>query len=299
MKDFAIYTVIVGGYDQQKQPLVIDDRFDYILFTDDCTQEKKGIWQVRPINLQETNLYRMSRYPKVLPMEVLPEYKASLYIDGTLQIASQFVYDRFFELYEKKIEWGGIKHFYRNCLYEEMRAIVGAFGRGVHDYDCIEWYTKLKREKFPSEFGLYENNVIFRLHDNNIKIISQKWWDSLQKRCKRDQFSLMYFFWKKEIKRDFFLPPEEDAKHTKHFVYTPHTTPRTAITPQNMKFHEYIRFGIWGYTPWKQESFGLVLDFASKIPFPKYSLFLWEFYAFFRFFIPNKFFSIKRLRNEK
>lgn len=299
MKDFAIYTIIVGGYDQPKQPIVVDDRFDYILFTDDTTKKSIGVWQLRPIKIQEKNLFQLSRYPKVLPTEVLPEYKASLYIDGTLQIADQWVYERFFELLKKEIEWAGIKHFYRNCLYEEMRAIVGAFGRGVHDYECIGWYTKLKKEGFPSEYGLYENNVIYRLHNKNIEKIGREWWKTLQHYCKRDQFSLMYLFWKNEIKRDFFLPPKEDAKHTKHFIYTLHAIPRTTITPQNMRFHEYIRFGTWGYSPWKDKSFGLILDFASKIPFPKHSLFLWEIYAFFRYFVPNKFLSVIRSYNAK
>lgn len=292
MKDFAIYTVIVGGYDQPKQPIVVDDRFDYILFTDDTTKKSIGVWQLRPIKIQEKNLFQLSRYPKVLPTEVLPEYKASLYIDGTLQIADQWVYERFFELYSSKYEWAGIQHFFRNCLYEEMHAIIGTMDKSVHDYDCIEWYTKLKREGFPSHYGLYENNVIFRKHSENISQIGITWWDTLKKQCKRDQFSLMYIFWKKEIPRSFFLPKNEDAKHSKHFIYTLHQKPRTIITSQNMKFHEYLRFGVWGYTPWNKEWFGKILDHAYKIPFPKISLYLWEIYALFRYFLVKKVLSL-------
>lgn len=31
---FAVYTVMVGDYDYIRQPLVVDGRFDFLLFTD-------------------------------------------------------------------------------------------------------------------------------------------------------------------------------------------------------------------------------------------------------------------------
>ena len=40
MNKFAIYTALIGGYDSIRQPLVIDDRFDYILFTDEVKEKK-------------------------------------------------------------------------------------------------------------------------------------------------------------------------------------------------------------------------------------------------------------------
>lgn len=282
---FAIYTTIVGGYDVVKQPLVVDDRFDYILFTDDLSQKKIGIWEVRPIPYQDENLVRLSRYPKLLPTKVLPEYEASLYIDGTLQIATSFVYERFVELYDKKVEWAGIKHYYRNCLYEEMRAIVGAFGKGVHDYDCIEWYAKIKNEGFPAEYGLYENNVIYRKHNTNIERIGNEWWISMQHYCKRDQFSLMYLFWKYPITRDYFLIPKEDAKHTEHFVYTLHYAKREMITLDKMGCMERLRVRCWQFTPWHDQWYGYVLERCYKFPIQSLSLPLWSVFAFFRYAI--------------
>lgn len=48
MKDFVIYTVLVGGYDDVLQPKVVDDRFDYILFSNDFKETKQGIWNITP-----------------------------------------------------------------------------------------------------------------------------------------------------------------------------------------------------------------------------------------------------------
>ena len=41
MKDFVVYTVLTGGYDNILQPLVVDDRFDFILFSNDFDDKKK------------------------------------------------------------------------------------------------------------------------------------------------------------------------------------------------------------------------------------------------------------------
>ena len=86
MKKFVIYTVQTGGYDNVQQPLVVDERFDYILFTDSADAKQKGVWQVRSIPYQNADLTRLSRYPKMHPNELLSDYAASLYIDANIQI---------------------------------------------------------------------------------------------------------------------------------------------------------------------------------------------------------------------
>lgn len=281
MKDFVVYTIIVGGYDEVKQPIVTDDRFDYILFTDDISKPQIGVWQVREIPYKDDNLMRLSRYAKCLPTKVLPEYKASLYIDGTLQIATNFVYDRFIELYEKNVDWAGVTHYQRDCMYEEMCVIVGEFPKGIHDYETIEWYCKVKKSGFPRHFGLYENNVIYRIHSSKIASIGEDWWDSLRYYCKRDQFSLMSILWKYGVGLHYILPKGIDTKHTNHFVYSYHATQRKNVI---MNFHEKVRYKCWrtrngGW--W----YGFVLEEASKFPFPKYSLYEWEMYAIIRYWL--------------
>ena len=48
-KKYVIYTAMVGGYDEIMQPMVVDDRFDYILFSNDIKEDRVGVWQVLPI----------------------------------------------------------------------------------------------------------------------------------------------------------------------------------------------------------------------------------------------------------
>lgn len=105
---FAVYTVLVGGYDNVIQPLVVDDRFDYVMFTDTRRERcNNGVWQVRFFDYHHEDKTRMSRYPKMHPEELLPSYEAWLYIDANIQITGAWVYERFFELYEQQVEWGG------------------------------------------------------------------------------------------------------------------------------------------------------------------------------------------------
>ena len=75
MNKIAIYTVLTGNYDELRQPEVIDETFDYICFSNDIRESQIGIWQVRPFDNRNTNATRESRYPKLNPHAVLPEYE--------------------------------------------------------------------------------------------------------------------------------------------------------------------------------------------------------------------------------
>ena len=59
MNRSAIYTSVVGSYDDIRQPLIIDERFDYVLFTDNVTVDRIGVWQVRPIPQVDGNYISM------------------------------------------------------------------------------------------------------------------------------------------------------------------------------------------------------------------------------------------------
>lgn len=43
MNKFVIYTAIIGNYDEILQPQVIDDRFDYVLFSNEIEKMSDGL----------------------------------------------------------------------------------------------------------------------------------------------------------------------------------------------------------------------------------------------------------------
>ena len=51
MNNIAIYTCIVGGYDELQQPAVVEDGFDFICFVGmgEKTLDRIGVWGVREL----------------------------------------------------------------------------------------------------------------------------------------------------------------------------------------------------------------------------------------------------------
>ena len=272
---FAVYTVIVSGYDNIHQPTVVDDRFDYILFSDTITADV-GVWSVRPITYVTDKLWLKARFPKLNPEIVLPEYDAWLYFDGNIQITSQHVYDRCVELANEGVEWAGIKHQGRDSLFDELNAIIGL--GWVHDYEVLDWYRFLCREKYPNDNGMYEMGIVFRRHTGNVQKIDEKWWWSLESfGIRRDQFSLMWAMWKSpNIKRAFFLRENENVwNNSGCFNYLEHK-PHKRVVEKSLweKLRDrYVRMFYWDsgwevyYTHW--------FDKLLKWPFPHLAMHLW------------------------
>ena len=279
MNKYVVYTVITDGFDDVKQPSVIDDCFDYILFTDKKPASDTGIWKVRMIDYKNSITRLQSRYPKAYPEICLSEYAASLYIDGNIQITSQYVYDRCVELYKNSIEWSGIKHQWRNNIYEEMDWMIKA--GWVHDYDVLDWYRLLKNEQYVPQDWLFENNIIFRIHSDNVKKINDIWWWTLdQGYVKRDQFSLMYALWKvPEIKTGFFLPENENAwTNSGYFQYHEHN-PHKRVLPWSV--WETIRHRCFRAKYGDDASYSILLDRVCATKNPHRALQWWTLSALF------------------
>ena len=271
---YVIYTVVVGGYDEIRQPAEVDDRFDYVLFSDERVGEYVGVWEVRAIPFEGTTPFLLSRYVKCLPAKVLAEYEASLYVDANVRILTSWVYNRFVELVGRGVEWAGVRHPDQQCVYDEMCAIVQL--RWVLDSEVAGWYGKIKNDGFPGKYGLYENNVIFRCHTKTVERVGELWWWTLEIDCKRDQFSLMYALWRVLPTMDFFLLngecPRIGSKHFAYYEHNPHKRVR------KLGFHEMMRFRAirTKYPDDIRRGYKEMFDWVSRFRYPKAALFLWE-----------------------
>ena len=275
VKRYVVYTVIVGNYDYVKQPSVIDDRFDYIIFSD-VPIANTGVWQVRLIEYETKRNWLKARYPRFNNSAVLPEYEASLYVDGNIQILSQKVYDRCIELKEQGVEWAGIKHQGRTGIYNEINAIIGL--GWAHDYDVLDWYRYMRKDNFPDDCGLFEDNVIFRIHTERVtKVNSFFWWSMEKFMYRRDQFALMWAIWKvPEIKTTYFLPENEDAwRNGGYFICKEHN-PHKRILDKSLwekLRNRYVRmfYSSEGWEVYYTHWFDKLLEF----PFPHLAMHLW------------------------
>lgn len=173
----------------------------------------------------------MNRQRKLLPHFFLEEYEYSLYVDANIGLVGNPADLK--EKYLSKYNMALPKHSERDCLYEESKECV-ALGRaklaGVK-----KQINRYKKEGFPTHFGLGENNILFRKH-NDPKIIAMMndWWKEINTETQRDQLSLAYVFWKNNQK--FHFMDESSRNQNNYFTYSFHKG--------NVSFVEKVKFKI-------------------------------------------------------
>lgn len=279
MKKYVVYTVLTGGYEAILQPIVTDKRFDYILFSNDFTEDSIGVWQIRPIPLvvDVCDNKRLSRYPKSHPETMLAEYEASLYIDANIQIADQWVYDRFIVLAEKNIDYAGVKLLLtgRDDIYRH--AYDMCVMKAEHDMNAIRQCHALYKKGFPEHWGLNENNIIFRSHTELMKQVDEEWWWWITNYSFRDQFSYMYCLWKYSVKIVYFLPEGKDAHNNSYFAFTHHNSSKSVSSKKWVKtgFFETRRNINRCQSRAKYNRYCNQWVIMCKMPFPKIMLFVW------------------------
>ncbi len=218
----VIYTCLIGNYDTLKQPLVVDDSFDYICFTDN-NEKRNGVWEMRDLSdVAIKDPTRYSRYAKILPHRVLSDYNYSIYVDANIQILT----DNFYTIVNKRIEEGElicqVPHLKSNCIYEEIRKAY--FAGRVGWKEAKRQYNHLIENGFPSKYGLFENNILLRKHnDEKVIEISEKWWNEYCNFSKRDQFSLMYVYWGKNFMPKFLFDSVHNTRNVDCLSYQEHS----------------------------------------------------------------------------
>ena len=206
MNRIVIYTCRTGGYDNLLQPLVIDDSFDFICFTDQDADKRQGVWEFRNIPKVVDDTQKLSRYPKMFPHSLLAEYEYSVYIDANILIQNQSFYDYIKEGIKNGFVLAGIRHPFRQCTYDEFFAVFYSL-KEINAKQLKEEYKLLREDGFPENFGMYEANIIFRKHgDVRVKRQCEEWWGLFQKYTKRDQLSYAYTLWKNRIPFCFLMP---------------------------------------------------------------------------------------------
>lgn len=251
-KKYVVYTVVVGGYDEILQPIVIDDRFDYILFTAEKTFDRIGVWEIRSFDYHNDDKTRESRYPKMHPEVLLPEYEASLYIDANLSIAQKEIYDGFKSFCEQDEDWAGILLW--ESIYEQAFYIMA--NRLDKEITVFEICHKLREEGYPRHNELHENNVIYRKNNEVCKRINEMWWDLYCRFSRRDQLSLDYALWKHpEVRLGMILPRGERAIDSGRFYYNHHNNSADATRHIKVGHFEFVRDKIRAILSEKRKSF--------------------------------------------
>lgn len=190
----AVYTCIINGYDELKEPLIIEENCDYFLISDKEPSESK-VFQWMDYKTVVPEEYKnpavINRYCKMYAYKIFPDYRYSIYMDGKVQIIkkiSHYIYN------VGKIGIGLHKHIL-DCIYVEGIRMVGV--GTSNEYDVIQQMKEYLLEGMPRNFGSFECRVVVRDHNSIIgNQLMKQWFDEYCHKEKRDQFSLSYILWK-------------------------------------------------------------------------------------------------------
>lgn len=217
----VIYTSLTGKYDQLTQPKCVFGGFDYICFSNDFTEKKIGIWEIRPIPFECEDRTRLSRFVKLNPHIALPDYEYSLWMDSNLCILTDELLHIINSLIERNVMMASVLHPKLDCIYDDaIQCILG----GRDGYFAIRRQVKfLHAQNYPSHNGLYENNLILRKHNEEvIRKISDDWWKLYTLYSKRDQLSLCYVLWKYGFSPDLLFPKGKSTRNSTCINYVGH-----------------------------------------------------------------------------
>ena len=191
-----IYTVITGAYDSIKQPHVVEEGVEYVLFTNNPEIKDAGVWKVVQIPSEEwsgrtarENNILLSRKVKMLPHKYLPEgAEWSLYIDADMLIKGQLTL--LLENLKEDNLFAACRHSYCGSVREEIEDLV-AKGM-VNETQVQQQWQRYVEWGFEDNLGISENGLLIRRH-NDVRVVQlmELWREEYQNGCLRDQVSLM------------------------------------------------------------------------------------------------------------
>ncbi len=217
----AVYSCIVGAYDEILEPLYLNDNIDYFLFTDQVIKSN-SIWKKIDITQFEeynsTNATALNRKIKILPFNYLKNYDYSIYIDGNIQVVADLMP---LVLGMKNAALAVHTHAIRDCVYKEANGID--LLKKADPQKVYEQLMRYKEEGFPEHYGLFQNSILIRNHKNEncIKLMSL-WWEEYSKQFTRDQLSLPYVIWKMKLNLNEVVSLGNDVYQNPRFRITTH-----------------------------------------------------------------------------
>lgn len=195
----VIYSAIIGGYDQIKEPKYVSPELQYILFTDN-PELKSDKWKVQLIeNKDKLDNVRLARRIKILGHEYLKDFDYSIWVDGKLEIIGDL--REYIEQYRKKEPILCFNHYINDCIYDEKTACI-ALNKDTPEV-IEKQILKYKNEGYPEHNGLVETGIMVReLKDERVQKTMELWWKEIIDGSRRDQLSFNYVCWKNNLVYD-------------------------------------------------------------------------------------------------
>lgn len=200
-KKIAVYTCIVGDYDELLEPVYVNPNIEYFAFTDQVVKSD-SIW--KKIDISKFSEYRslsptqLNRLIKILSFKYLPKYDYTIYVDGIIKIVGDLL--PLVEMVGDSL-LGIHYHNARDCIYKEANAVK--LKKRCNKELVNKQMLTYEKKGYPVNNGLYENTILIRNHNHPLlNQLMVSWWEEYQKFPTRDQLCLPYVIWNQKISFD-------------------------------------------------------------------------------------------------
>jgi len=236
------YTAVTGGYDRLIDHKYLDVDADYVCFTDNprlLRHKRCGIWEIRPLAFDMLDNTKNARWHKTHPQLLFPDYEISVWVDGNLNILTPYLQKL---LLSGKGALRVPVHYSRNCVYEEIKAVVSHH----KEQQSIAYIARdfLLSQHMPEQYGLCETNIIYRRHgDGKVQKIMDDWWKCIEKYSKRDQLSFTYALWQNDVTVESVSIPNArvDKKNFDIVLHQSETSGGSSVDFSKTKLEDYPR----------------------------------------------------------
>lgn len=223
----VVYTVVISAYDVLVLHSFISPDWDYVCFTDSeslLSLGFYGVWNVKPLHHREKSDALTNRWHKTHPHILFPQRERSIYVDANIDIKTDFLFAQIERRKESPLLITA--HSLRFCIYEEIKICRKKKKETRENTEKIR--QMLKNAGFPKNYGLTENCIVYRRHnDRDIISLMEEWWTILSEVSHRDQLSLSFLLWKRGISvSDIALPNARfDGRNFYFHAHLPKYTP--------------------------------------------------------------------------
>lgn len=213
----AVFTAIAASYDDLAEPVVAPEGVDYYAFTDRDIADD-SVWKKREFDYFHHDPTRTARFVKTHPHLYFQDYDVSIWLDANLAL---HVDPRDIAgVLRPDVQFASWHHPLRDSVYDE--AIECA--RRKKDADAVQHQiARYRTLGLAEKSGLMETSVIVRKH-NDPRVIEAMnlWWKEIDNGSRRDQLSLPYVLWNRELSVDYLARPGICMRSDHRFSYRRH-----------------------------------------------------------------------------
>jgi hypothetical protein len=192
----VVYTLILGDYDDLKEPEVVSEDFDYICFTD-RNDLRSEVWKMVRVRCNKKKPFkRCANRLMIYPFDYLGKYELSVLVIGNILIncdISAFVDS----VLPPDREVAAMENNKSDCIYIASQNVLRA--RKDNPEVVHQQMERYRREGYPEHNGLLMTGVHIRRHTENVIEHCRLWYEEVRNNSQRDQLSFNYIQWKHKL----------------------------------------------------------------------------------------------------